>query len=40
MNEALEILLRNLIRVSDQEDEDREKYALSLSILNFIKASS
>jgi hypothetical protein len=26
--------------VSDQEDDDREKYALSLSILNFIKASS
>jgi hypothetical protein len=40
INEALTILQRNLIRVSDQEDEDREKYALSLSILNFIKASS
>lgn len=40
INEALTILQRNLIRISDQEDEDREKYALSLSILNFIKASS
>ena len=40
MNEALSILARNLVRVNDQEEEDREKYALSLSILNFIKASS
>jgi hypothetical protein len=40
MNEALSILQRNLIRISDSEDEDKEKYALSLSILNFVKASS
>ena len=40
MNEALSILMRNLVRVSDLEDDDKEKYALSLSILNFIKVSS
>ena len=40
VNEALAILSRNLIRTSDLDDEDYEKYALSLSILNFIKAST
>ena len=39
MTEALEILNRNLQRIVSYE-EDREKYALSLSILNFIKSSS
>jgi len=36
----LNILKRNLVRESEDDDEDREKYALSLSILNFLKASS
>lgn len=40
MSEALSILMRNSVRVSDLEDDDKEKYVLSLSILNFIKASS
>jgi hypothetical protein len=37
---GLDILRRNLMRVVEDEDEDGEKYALSLSIVNFIKASS
>ena len=39
INEALNILSKNLIRITD-EDEDEEKYALSMSIINFLKASS
>jgi hypothetical protein len=40
MNQALDTLERNLARTMDLEDEDEEKYCLSLSILNFIKSSS
>lgn len=40
INEALSILSRNLLRVSDMPEEDVEKNALSMSILNFIKAST
>jgi hypothetical protein len=40
VNDALNILQRNLERVVEHEDDDREKYTLSLSILNFLKASS
>ena len=40
VDEALNILKRNLVRVSEDDTEDKEKYALSLSILNFLKASS
>ena len=36
---ALAILERNLRRVTDAE-EDTEKYALSLSIVNFLKAAT
>lgn len=39
MSEALDILNRNLQRIVGP-DEDHEKYALSISILNFIKSSS
>ena len=40
VNEAVNILSRNLIRVVEIDEEDSEKYTLSLSILNFLKASS
>ena len=40
VNEAVNILQRNLIRIVEVEEEDVEKYTLSLSILNFLKASS
>jgi len=40
VNEALTILNKNLNRISDHEDEDNEKYVLSLSILNYLKAAS
>lgn len=40
INEALNILNKNLQRTSEVDDEDYEKYALSLSIINFLKASS
>lgn len=33
-------LSKNLQREMDLDDEDREKYCLSLSILNFLKCSS
>jgi len=36
----LNILNKNLMRVSDLQDEDDEKYVLSLSIINFLKAST
>ena len=37
---ALDILKRNLFRVSDVAEEEEEKITLSLSILNFLKAAS
>ena len=40
MNDALNILQRNLERVVEHQDDDEEKYTLSLSILNFLKAST
>lgn len=40
IKEAMIILSRNLEREIELEDEDYEKYALSLSILNFLKAAS
>ena len=40
LNEALIILNKNSMRVVEEDLEDREKYALSLSILSFIKNSS
>ena len=39
ISEALAILQRNLIRVVDPSEDD-EKYALSLSILNFLKGAT
>lgn len=38
--EALQILQRNLLRDVDDDDEDIEKYTLSLSILNFLKSAT
>lgn len=40
INEALHILQKNLVRPAETEDDDKEKYFLSVSILNFIKAST
>lgn len=40
MDEALNFLRKNLQRESELEEEDLQKFALSLSILNFLKASS
>ena len=40
INEALQILKRNQQRVVDDEEEEWEKYVLSLSILNFFKFAS
>ena len=42
IEKGLDFLCRNQgeFRIVENEDEDREKYTLSLSILNFIKASS
>lgn len=40
ISEAINIMERNQIRIVEVEDEDVEKYGLSLSILNFMKASS
>ncbi len=40
ISEALEILIRNLSRQVDDEDEGFEKLALSLSIVHFLKACS
>jgi len=34
------ILYSNLMRISETDGDDYEKYALSLSILNFLKAAS
>ena len=39
MNEALDILEANLMRIT-QGDDDEEKYALSLSIITFLKAAT
>jgi hypothetical protein len=39
-SQALNILSRNLLRVVDQDEEDYEKYTLSLSILNFLKSAT
>ena len=39
INEALNILAKNLERVAEKKD-DKQKYALSLSILNFLKAAT
>jgi len=36
----LNILQRNLARITEIDEDDKEKYSLSLSILNFLKASS
>jgi hypothetical protein len=40
INEALNILNRNQQRTNDFEEEDDQKYLLSLSILNYLKAAS
>lgn len=39
-NQALAILNRNLQRIIDIEEEDHEKYTLSLSILNYLKSAT
>ena len=39
-NQALQILRRNQERQVDDEEEELEKYTLSLSILNFFKFAS
>jgi hypothetical protein len=40
ISEALDILIRNLRRQVDDEEEEMEKLALSLSCLHFIKFTS
>lgn len=40
VNEALDILMKNSERVMAIKEEDDQKYALSLSILNFLKQST
>ena len=40
INEALTILERNMNRKVMEDDEEEEKYSLSLSILNFLKFAS
>lgn len=40
INDALSILKRNQFREVDDEEEEHEKYTLSLSILNFLKHCS
>jgi hypothetical protein len=37
---SLDILKRNLERNLEEEEEELEKYTLSLSIINFLKAAS
>jgi hypothetical protein len=37
---SLDILKRNLERLLDEDEEDLEKYTLSISIINFLKAAS
>jgi hypothetical protein len=37
INQSLTILRKNQLREVDDEDEEEEKYTLSLSILNFLK---
>lgn len=39
INEALNILTKNLGRVAEEQD-DEQKYALSLSIMNFLKTAT
>ena len=36
----MDFLLQNSARISENEDDDEEKYTLSMSILNFLKCSS
>lgn len=40
LNEAMQILYKNSLRVVGEESEDMEKYTLSISILSFIKSAS
>ena len=40
VNQAMETLSKNLYRSMDLDEEDVEKYCLSLSILNFLKCAS
>lgn len=40
VSQAMETLSKNLYRSMDLDEEDVEKYCLSLSILNFLKCAS
>lgn len=40
IDDAIELLNRNLKRINETEEEDEEKYCLSISVLNFIKTCS